>query len=73
MPGHRQLQHVAALLARGVQRGPLPGIGGGDELYLCQRKRLQGVLRQRDMRDVDGVETAAQKSDALQTQSRGVR
>jgi hypothetical protein len=30
-------------------------------------------LRERDVRDVDGVETAAQEPDAFQTQSRGFR
>jgi len=73
MAGDGQIQHGAALFARGVQRGALPGIGGGNELHLGQPERLQGVLSQRDMRDVDGVEAAAQEANAFQTQSRGFR
>ncbi|MNT81486.1 hypothetical protein D3C72_2210880 [compost metagenome] len=73
MPFDGQLQHRQAGVARRVQRGPLPGIGGRDELDLSKAQRLQGVFCQRDVRDVDGVETAAQESDSFQTQSRGFR
>ncbi|MNW06648.1 hypothetical protein D3C71_2030890 [compost metagenome] len=73
MTGDGQFKHGAALFAGGVQGRALPGIGGRDQLDGCQAQGLQGILRQCEVRDVDGVETAAQKADALQIQSRGVR
>ncbi|CAM3287701.1 hypothetical protein ACMA110817_06355 [Achromobacter marplatensis] len=73
MAGDRQVQHGATLLAGGVQGRALPGVGGGDQFDCRQAQGLQGVFRQGEMRDVDGVEAAAQETDAFQTQSRGVR
>lgn len=73
MAGDGQFQHVATLFTGGVQGGALPGIGGGDEFHGRQAQGLHGILRQGQVCDVDGVETAAQETDAFQIQSRGVR
>lgn len=73
MAGDGQLQHGAALVLGGVQGRALPRVGRRDQLHLGQAERAQGVVGERDVRDMGGVETAAQEPDTLHTQSRGVR
>ncbi|MNV48395.1 hypothetical protein D3C71_1402990 [compost metagenome] len=73
VPGNGQFQHVTALFAGGVQGCSLPRVAGGNELHGGEIQRVQRAFCQRDMGDVDGVKAAAQETDALQTQSRGVR